>query len=180
MPTILHKLSVYPTLYFGCFLEYIGIRKWYTRIDDFTVLGALPMKRNYKEIIAAENIKGVISMNEDHELAYSITKEKWTEQGVDFKQVPVLDYIGTADLEQIKTSVEFINSYREKNQSVYIHCKAGRYRSALIAACYLINNEKFTPEQARDHLKTLRPIVILDKKRQMLAMQGYFNYLYKK
>lgn len=180
MPTLLHKLSVYPTLYFGCFLEYIGVRKWYTRIDDYTVLGALPMKRNYKQIIAAENIKGVISMNEDHELGYSVSSGEWNEEGVQFKQVPVLDYVGTANLEQIKESVEFINYYREKKETVYIHCKAGRYRSALITACYLINNEKYTPEQATDHIRALRPIVLLNKKRQMLAMQGYFNYLYKK
>ena len=179
MPSILNKIAVYPTLYFGCFLEQIGVRQWYTRIDEHLVLGALPMERNYKKIIESENIKAVLTMNEDHELEYSIPAMEWKRLGVDFKQTPVTDYIGVATLEQIKDSIAFIKHHQDQDHTVYVHCKAGRYRSALMTACYLIHKNKFTPEEARDHLKKLRSHVILDKKRQMSAMEQYYNYLYK-
>lgn len=178
MPS-LSKLFVSPSLYYGCLLEKIGVRQWYTRIDEFVILGALPMKRNYKEIIQAENIKAVLTMNEDHELEYGIPAQEWKRLGIDFKQSPVTDYIGVASLEQIKDNIEFIKKHQDLNQTVYIHCKAGRYRSALMTGCYLIYQNKFTPEMARDHLQKVRSHVILDKKRQMTAMQQYYNYLYK-
>lgn len=178
MQTFLNKLAVYPTIYYGCALEFLGIRTWYTRIDDYCILGALPMKRNYQKIIEKENIKAVLTMNENHELAYSIPAHEWKRLGIDYKQTPVIDYTGVASLEQIKDSVAFINKHRNMNHTVYVHCKAGRYRSALMTACYLINNNQFTPEAARDHLKNLRSHVILDKKRQMAAMHQYYDYLY--
>jgi atypical dual specificity phosphatase len=179
MPAFFNKLAVYPTLYFGCFLEFIGVRKWYTRIDEHCVLGALPMKRNYKQIIAAENIKAVLTMNEDHELKYSVAVEEWQRLDIEFKQVPVTDYIGVASLDQIREGVDFINKHRDLNQTVYVHCKAGRYRSALITACYLIKKHQFTPEMAKDKLESVRSHVILDRKRQMMAMQQYYDFLYK-
>jgi len=144
------------------------------------VLGALPMQRNYQKIIEQENIKAVLTMNEDHELVYGIHPMEWKKLGIDYKQTAVTDYTGVASLEQIKESIGYINKYRGKNQTVYVHCKAGRYRSALITGCYLIHHYKMTPEQARDRLKELRPIVILDKKRQMMALNEYYDHLHKK
>lgn len=179
MPSFLSKLAVYPTLYFGCFLEFIGVRQWYTRIDEHCVLGALPMERNYRRIVKAENIKAVLTMNEDHELKYSVPADEWKRLDIEYKQVPVIDYIGVASLDQIKDSVDFINKHRELNQTVYVHCKAGRYRSALITACYLIHKDKLTPEMAKERLETVRSHVILDRKRQMTAMQQYYDFLYK-
>jgi len=137
------------------------------------------MKRNYKQIIAAENIKAVLTMNEDHELKYSVAVEEWQRLDIEFKQVPVTDYIGVASLDQIREGVDFINKHRDLNQTVYVHCKAGRYRSALITACYLIKKHQFTPEMAKDKLESVRSHVILDRKRQMMAMQQYYDFLYK-
>ena len=180
MEMFIRKVSMYPSLYYGFFLEFIGVRKWYTRIDKFCVLGALPMQHNYQQIIEQENIKAILTMNEDHELAYGIHAEEWKRLGVDYKQTAVSDYTGVASLEQIRDSIAFINKHRSMNQNVYIHCKAGRYRSALVTACYLIHHYQMTPEEARDRLKSLRSIVILDKKRQMMAMNEYYDHLYKK
>ena len=38
------RLTFYPTLAYNIFLEKFGVRKWYSRIDDTVVLGALPWK----------------------------------------------------------------------------------------------------------------------------------------
>ena len=137
------KLAVYPTLAYAIMLEYLGIRKWYTRIDQHVILGALPMKHNYKKIVSDENIKAVLTMNESHELEYSISRNEWLQMGIDYKQIAVKDYVGVASLDQIKRAVDFINKHKALDDSgtVYVHCKAGRYRSALIVGCYLINNK---------------------------------------
>ena len=44
-----------------------GIRR-YDRIDDTVVLGALPFHSVAKKLVKEENVKAVISMNEDFEL----------------------------------------------------------------------------------------------------------------
>lgn len=178
MIDIASKLAVYPSLIYAQMLELLGFRQWYTRIDKHVVLGALPLRRNYKQIISKENIQAILTLNQSHELEYSISKSEWISMGVDYKQIEIEDYIGVASLEQIKEAIEFINRHKGQEKSVYVHCKAGRYRSALIVGCYLINSCKFTPEQASEHLKLLRSFVIMDKPRQLNAMREYYNYLY--
>lgn len=176
--SLFHKLAFYPTVIYGVVLEYCGLRKWYTRIDEHCILGALPMQRNYKDIVQKENVKAVLTMNQDHELLYSISKAEWSSLGVEYLQVEVEDYIGVASLEQIEKSINFINKHKNLNQCVYVHCKAGRYRSALIVACYLINSKQMKPEEAIERLKNLRPNVILEKERQITALNKYYNHLY--
>ena len=178
--SILNKIALYPSIVYGVAMEYLGMRTWYTRIDEHCVLGALPMERNYKQIIETEKVKAVLTLNEDHELYYSISKSEWARQGINYLQIPIKDYVGVASLEQIKKSVEFIKKHKEKNECVYVHCKAGRYRSALIVACYLIGTKEMKPEQAISFLVSLRPHVILNAKRQLNAMNGYYEFLNKK
>ena len=98
--------------------------------------------------------------------------------GVDYMQLPVVDYTGVASLCQIQKGIDFICKHKKLNQTVYIHCKAGRYRSALLVACYLIKDKQMTPESAIDYIKNLRPHVILYKKRQFNTLSMYYNTLY--
>lgn len=174
---MLSKLVLYPSILYARTLEYMGIRQWYNRIDEICVLGALPMLHNYKEIIKAENVKAVLTLNEDHELEYSIPKSEWNNLGIDYLQIQVRDYVGVASLDQLKAGVEFIKKHKSQNETVYVHCKAGRYRSALMVACYLCNEKKLKPEEAAAIIKEIRPIVILSAKRQMIALTNYYNYI---
>lgn len=49
-----------------------------------------------------------------------------------------VDLTGVPTLENLHRGVEFAMQHREKGSSVYVHCKAGRSRSATLAAAYLI------------------------------------------
>jgi atypical dual specificity phosphatase len=180
MASLFGNIVLYPTICYGRVLEYLGMRTWYTRIDDHCILGALPMKHNYKHIVYKENVKAVLTMNEDHELAYSIPKSEWNTLNVNYMQMPITDYVGVASLDQIKQCVDFIYKHKEMNQCVYVHCKAGRYRSALIVACYLIRDQRLQPFEVINRLKELRPSVVLEKPRQLNAMNSYYEFLYSK
>ena len=50
------------------------------------------------------------------------------------------DWNSVPSNEDIKKGVDFILKYRDLKppNSVYVHCKAGRSRSATIVACYLV------------------------------------------
>jgi len=51
-------------------------------------------------------------------------------------------------LEDLDTGVQVIQDFKRRGESVYVHCKAGRGRSATMAACYLI--------KVRDFLKVFK------------------------
>lgn len=99
-------------------------------------------------------------MNQDFELrAFSPTFEEWQRLGAEFLQLPTRDFVEAPSLENIRLGVELIEKYTEPStatdldnnkangqlsdtdlvpSSVYIHCKAGRTRSATLVACYLV------------------------------------------
>lgn len=94
-----------------------------------------------------ENVRAVISMNQDFELkVFSPDYEEWKKMGVEFLQLPTRDFVEAPSLDNIHLGVQLIEKYvsplHSKSgqipSSVYIHCKAGRTRSATLVACYLV------------------------------------------
>lgn len=99
-------------------------------------------------------MKAVVSMNEDYELtAFSNDLPKWKALGIEFLQLATTDIFESPNQEKLYRGVEFINrflplskrisqidssQYAENIGSVYVHCKAGRTRSATLVGCYLM------------------------------------------
>ena len=48
------------------------------------------------------------------------------------------DYIHTPSVNELEQSVALIEETAEKGKTTYVHCKAGRTRSATVCAAYLI------------------------------------------
>lgn len=108
------------------------------------------------QLIKEENLKGVVSMNEDYELKFmAMDGRRWAQKSVKFLQLPTTDIFETPDQGKLQTGLKFINNFlAEADQipelgktsedpnhpkgTVYIHCKAGRTRSATLVGCYLI------------------------------------------
>lgn len=65
-------------------------------------------------------------------------KQEWKAEGVEQLRLSTVDLTGVPSLENLHRGVEFALSHREKGSSVYVHCKAGRCRSATLAAAYII------------------------------------------
>jgi atypical dual specificity phosphatase len=62
-------------------------------------------------------------------------------------------------LEDIQLAVDFVQRYVEAGHTVYIHCKAGRARSATVALCWLVKYRNLTIERAQQQLLLARPHV---------------------
>lgn len=91
------------------------------------------------QLLHGEGIKGVVSMNEDFELQHWVpTHEEWRNQGVKFLQLSTPDIFHAPSQEKLRKGVAFIQSFEGSGASVYVHCKAGRTRSATLVGCYLI------------------------------------------
>lgn len=48
------RVSFYPTLFYNVFMEKVTTRRWYDRIDEHTILGALPFRSMAQQVIANE------------------------------------------------------------------------------------------------------------------------------
>ncbi|XP_065056416.1 phosphatidylglycerophosphatase and protein-tyrosine phosphatase 1-like [Rhopilema esculentum] len=155
------KIAFLPTLLYNLIRSRID-RNWYDRIDHTIVLGALPFFSTARKLAEEEGVKGVISLNQEYELKYlSPTAIQWDDLGVKQLKIPTLDFDAAPSIQEIQKGIDFINYYREKNQSVYIHCKAGRGRSALLVTCYLIQTNGMSPDEAFSFIKSKRNHVLV-------------------
>jgi len=70
--------------------------------------------------------------------------------------LPTVDFQAPS-LEFVVDGVEFIQRNLEKGDSVYVHCKAGRARSATVVLCWMVKYRGMTVEQAQAKLLECRP-----------------------
>ncbi|XP_011193134.1 phosphatidylglycerophosphatase and protein-tyrosine phosphatase 1 isoform X2 [Zeugodacus cucurbitae] len=174
------RVTFYPSLFYNVLMEKASFRNWYDRIDENVILGALPFRSEAKELIAKENVKAVVSMNEDYELSmFSNDSEQWKSHGISFLQLPTTDIFEAPNQEKLYDGVKFINNFLPQEQrikrlssisepensgTVYVHCKAGRTRSATLVGCYLMMKNGWSPEQAVDFMRARRPHILLHSK----------------
>ena len=138
MINTLARTMFYPSLGYNVILEKIGYTKWYNEFSPdedepdkvVILLGALPFRSMLSQL-KTEGVTRVISVNEPRELkAKFITlpkKSDWEAYGIEQKTISVCDFVGVPSVEQLDECAEFIKSSKGK---IYIHCKAGRCRSA--------------------------------------------------
>lgn len=169
------RVTFYPSLVYNVVMERVSARRWYDRIDDTVILGALPFRSITPKLLEEENVRGVVSMNEDFELRYWVTsKEEWEKSGVKFLQLSTTDIFETPCQEKLQRGVQFIQGFEGTGQSVYVHCKAGRTRSATLVGCYLMQRYQWTPQKTVDLLRQKRPHILLHYA-QWEALHTYFN-----
>lgn len=132
-------------------------------------------------------------MNEDYELwLLSNNHQQWKNLGVKFLQLPTIDIFQAPDQNKLKTGVEFINSFLPNDQkiknispdhglndtnetgTVYVHCKAGRTRSATLVGCYLMMKNGWSPEQAVDHMRSCRSHILIHNA-QWKALRDFYR-----
>ncbi|XP_017008741.2 phosphatidylglycerophosphatase and protein-tyrosine phosphatase 1 [Drosophila takahashii] len=185
------RVSFYPTLLYNVLMEKASARNWYDRIDEHVILGALPFRSQANDLIAQENMKAVVSMNEDYELtAFSNNTEKWNKLGIEFLQLATTDIFESPNQEKLFRGVEFMNKFLPLKQrigglsssqlpenvgSVYVHCKAGRTRSATLVGCYLMMKNGWNPDQAVEHMRQCRPHILLHTKQWDALRLFYTN-----
>lgn len=169
------RVTFLPTLAYNVAMEKFTRRNWWDRIDSTVVLGALPFRgQTTKTILSEERVRGVVSMNESYELAWLSNQEaEWQKLGVRFLCLPTTDIFEAPCQEKLLKGVNFINEIAPSGDSVYVHCKAGRTRSATLVGCYLMAKHNWTPEQAVACMKEKRPHVLLHNKQWQALRQFY-------
>ena len=65
-------------------------------------------------------------------------QQEWAEWGVTQLQLSTVDFNNAPSQEMIQRGVAFIEEMNQNENTVYVHCKAGRGRSTTLVACYLM------------------------------------------
>ncbi|KNE57111.1 hypothetical protein AMAG_02861 [Allomyces macrogynus ATCC 38327] len=76
-----------------------------------------------------------------------------------YKHFPCLDSADEKIELVLKDATAFIDQARAKNLNVYVHCKAGKSRSATAVMAYLIMHQGYSFDRAWAHVKEKRPAV---------------------
>jgi atypical dual specificity phosphatase len=73
--------------------------------------------------------------------------------------IPTTDF-NPPSLTQIDQAVDFITEAISRQEGVYVHCKAGRARSATVVLCYLMRQHGIDPLTAQQTIQAKRPHVL--------------------
>lgn len=149
----LYARSVFfPTLAWNYSLaRVLGVRRWWDHIDPRVIVGAYPFARDVAKMYD-EGVRAVVNTCEE----YPGPLIEYDRHGVEQFHIPTTDFTHPA-LDDVKLAVEFVQSHVEQGHTVYIHCKAGRARSATVALCWLIKYRGMTTSQGQTLLLSSRP-----------------------
>lgn len=166
------RVLFYPTLLYNVLRNQIQSEfRWWDEVDQYLLLGAVPFQ---KDVLRLQKlgVKGVVTLNEPYETL--VPSSLFKAHGIDHLVIPTRDYLFAPSLVDIFRAVDFIHRNASCGSTTYVHCKAGRGRSATIVLCYLIEYKNMTPADALDYVRLRRPRVLLAPS-QWQAVQEYYS-----
>ncbi len=171
---ILTPLIFYPTLAWNVLLgRILRLRNWWDGVDERLILGALPFRRDVPKL-AASGVTGVVNTCREYSGPISDYEDFQIEQFY----MPTVDFTHPR-FEDVCQAVSFIERKLAEGGKVYVHCKAGRARSATVAMCWMIKHYQITAQEAQQRLQLKRPHinphlyerpVVLEYEKQFLSL----------
>ncbi len=162
------------------FYTKISSNAWWNRITPYNLyLGALPLKnKGHLDKIVGLGVTHLLSMVEDFEIEDGwfnkpVKENDWADLGIFFKQIRVVDCLPLKK-EQIDEGIDYLTEILATGNVVYVHCKAGRGRSASIVIAYLMKNQGVSFNEALSFVQRQRPQIKLNKQ-QRQAILDYFS-----
>lgn len=150
-----------------------SFRNWWDVVDEALVLGARP-NRIDAEQLGQIGVTGVVNTCDEYAGPISI----YNRHGIEQLHIPTIDFTHPL-IEDVECAVDFISKHADNGGRVYVHCKAGRARSATVAICWLMEYRKMSGLDAQQLLLNVRhqvnkrllsrPVVIEFQKRRKCA-----------
>lgn len=170
------------TLFFNIIRHYLMRQSWpwWSHVNEDIILGAIPLKNKGHLDALRHDINAVVTLLEPFEwtsqspLSSPVTPEEWQQHEIAHLHIDAKDFVPLTT-EQIESAVEFIREHIQKGGKVYVHCKAGRGRSATVVTCYLLKYGGYdSVSEALDFLRTRRPQIAINDS-QRAAIEAYFQ-----
>jgi atypical dual specificity phosphatase len=151
---VVSRLLFAPTFAWNYLLGRILKRRhWWDYVDEHVILGAMPMRQDVRPLHAL-GVRGVINMCRE----YPGPTDLYQEMGITQLWLPTVDF-NPPSLEDVSKGVAFLEEFTSRGETVYVHCKAGRARSATVVICWLVKHRGMSLAEAQSHLLRARPHV---------------------
>lgn len=171
------RFLFYPTLLYNVLRNKIQVEfRWWDEIDQFLLLGAVPFPGDVPHLKQL-GVGGVVTLNEPYETL--VPTSLFHAYGIEHLVLPTRDYLFAPSFGDICRAVDFIHKNATCGKTTYVHCKAGRGRSTTIVLCYLVKYRQMTPSAAYEHVRVIRPRVLLASS-QWQAVQKYYHLAVEK
>lgn len=146
-------ITYYPSLWFNRLMCASGLWRRWNWVDEDVLIGAVPTRGDLRELREMQ-VGAIVNMCEEFSGFESDLR------ALDIRQLylPTLDY-HSPSAQRLQEGVDFIERQIGEGRKVYVHCKAGRGRSATLVLCYLIRRYGLEPRAAQTRLKAARPHV---------------------
>ncbi|KAF7068887.1 hypothetical protein CFC21_074594 [Triticum aestivum] len=164
----------YPTLAYSLARDRLSSDfHWWDRIDGTNILlGAVPFPSDVPAL-HADGVRAVVTLTEPYERL--VPKSLYVKHKIENLVLPTTDYLYAPSQKDLREATAFIRGVAEKGESAYVHCKAGRARSATVVMCYLVRYKGMTAEEAKAHVERCRPRVSLAPA-QWQAVQDFEDF----
>jgi atypical dual specificity phosphatase len=135
----------------------LGLFTWYNEVyrsptsGGRVILGGLPWpSTTRKKLIENEKVSAVINLVSEKPFPFCVEKR------ID---VPLMDF-AHPEYPDVLPAVEFLDRCIKDGRTVYVHCRAGKGRSATVVMCWLVGRLGMIPESAQEFLSRQRPHIL--------------------
>lgn len=153
------RILFYPTLMYNLLRFKLQSQfRWWDQIDEYLLMGAVPFRKDVPRLKQL-GVGGVITLNEPFETL--VPSSLYNAYEMEHLVIPTRDYLFAPSIADITQAVDFIHKNALLGKTTYVHCKAGRGRSTTVVLCYLIEHKSMTVTAAFEHVRSIRPRVLL-------------------
>jgi protein-tyrosine phosphatase len=131
----------------------------FAEVGDNLLMGAYPQDADDVAALIAADVTRVFNLVQDIEYdpgARAACSSALAEAGIEERRVELVDY-GNLPPAQIEDSARAVLAWLDEGERVYVHCRAGWQRSAVIIAAVVTLREDVRPWQALDILRARKP-----------------------
>ena len=131
------RAAFYPSILYNQILfRIVPGRSYWDVVDDTVVMGAMPLPQHAPQLFAL-GVRGVVNLCEEYEGPLAAYRAR----GLTQLHLPTIDFTAPS-YEHVTRGVAFIREHAARGEKVYVHCKAGRGRSATLVLCWLMEHEE--------------------------------------